>query len=161
MVEHALFAARVNKNVLVLRYGDVGLGKRRVVHLWLTWDDEPHAALMVMLGYVLLGHHDWRRAKIYVFAALPADRIEEAHQKFVGMLAAGRLPISPKNISFLPADSAEAFAGLVETHSSGADLVVRAISQRTLEETGVQALRRHDSLRAVLFVSASETVSIG
>jgi len=161
VVEHARFAALVDKNLLVLRYGEAGFGKRRVVHLWLTWDDEQHAALMVMLGYILLGHQDWRRAKIYVFAALPGDRVNEAHEKFVTMLTQGRLPISPKNITFLSVNSAEAFSGLVETHSSDADLVIRAISHETLAESGVEALRRHPNLPAVLFVSSSETVAIG
>jgi hypothetical protein len=96
-----------------------------------------------------------------VFAALPSDRIEEAQQKFVTMLTGGRLPISPKNISFLPVDSAEAFSGLVENHSAKADLVIRAVSQEALEQSGVAALRRHAGLQAVLFVSASETVVIG
>ena len=130
VLENARFAAIVGRSVLVLRHSEAGFGKRRTVHLWLTWDDEPHAALMVMLAYVLLGHRDWRHAKIHVFAALPSDRIDEAHARFLGMIAGGRLPISPKNIHFLPFDSEEEFHGAVEARSSEADLVLRALSVR-------------------------------
>ncbi|MBW2455475.1 MAG: amino acid permease [Deltaproteobacteria bacterium] len=160
VVEHGLFSANVDKNVLVLRHGDTGFGRRRTVHLWLTWDDERHAALMVMLGYILLGHQDWRGATIHVFAAVPSDRIEETHQRFSTMLADGRLPISPKNVRFLPVNSAEEFSGLVETHSANADLVVRSLRRQTLETSGVEALRRHQGVKAVLFVHSAEEVTI-
>jgi amino acid transporter len=158
--EDVRFSASVGKNVVVLRYGDTGFGRRRAVHLWLTWNDEPHAALMVMLGYILLGHRDWRRSKIHVFAALPSDRIEEWRGRFLRMIEQGRLPISPKNIRFLAVDSAERFQGLVESHSSEADLVLRALSHETLTESGSQALLRHPGLRTVLFVTSSQKVTI-
>jgi hypothetical protein len=160
VVENALFAATVGRSVLVLRHSEAGFGKRRTVHLWLTWDDEPHAALMVMLAYVLLGHYDWRRAKIHVFAALPSDSLDPVHARFLGMIADGRLPISPKNIHFLPFDSEQEFHGVVEERSSEADLVLRALSVEALQQTGAKALRRHPSLPAVLFVASAENVSI-
>jgi amino acid transporter len=160
VVENALFAATVGKSVLVLRHSDAGFGKRRTVHLWLTWDDGPHAALMVMLAYVLLGHHDWRRARIHVFAALPSDSIDAVHGRFLGMIANGRLPISPKNIHFLPFDSEQEFHGVIEERSSEADLVLCALSTEALQQAGAEALRRHPSLPAVLFVASSEDVSM-
>ncbi len=160
IVEQGLFSANVGKNVLVLRHGDAGFGRRRTLHLWLTWDDDAHAALMVMLGYILLGHQDWRGATIHVFAAVPSDRIEETDQRFSAMIADGRLPISPKNVRFLPVNSAEDFAGVVETNSANADLVVRSLRRATLESLGPDALRRHDGVKAVLFVHSAEKVII-
>ncbi len=160
VVEHGLFSANVGKNVLVLRHGDAGFGRRRTLHLWLTWDDDHHAALMVMIGYILLGHKDWRGATIHVFAAIPSDRIEEAHQRFSTMLADGRLPISSKNVRFLPVNSAEEFSGLVESHSANADLVVRSLRRATLESSGADALKRHSGVKGVLFVCSAEKVTI-
>jgi len=160
VVENALFAATVGKSVLVFRHSEAGFGKRRNVHVWLTWDDESHATLMVMLAYVLLGHRDWRHANIHVFAALPSERVDTSHAQFLDMIGDGRLPISPKNIHFMPFNSREDFHGVVEDRSSGADLVIRAARVEALREGGAAALQRHPSLPAVLFVTSSDGVSL-
>jgi hypothetical protein len=115
---------------------------------------------MVMLAYVLLGHHDWRHAKIHVFAALPSDRVDGSHAEFLEMIGDGRLPISPKNIHFLPVNSREDFHWMVEDRSSGADLVIRAARLEALQEEGTAVLQRHPRLPAVLFVTSADGVSL-
>jgi hypothetical protein len=159
-VENALFAASVGRSVLVLRHCEAGFGRRRNVHLWLTWDDGPHATLMVMLAYVLLGHRDWRHARIHVFAALPSDQVGTSHAQFLGLIGDGRLPISPKNIHFLPFNSREDFHGVIEDRSSGADLVIRAARVGALQKAGAEVLQRHPKLPAVLFVTSSDGVTL-
>jgi amino acid transporter len=159
-VDDALFALDVGKNVALLRHGQRRFGKRRAIHLWLTWDDEPHAAMMVMLAYVLLGDSDWRRAEVHVFAALPTEHIDEQRSKFLDMIAQGRLPISVQNIQFFPVDSFESFRGMVDETSGEADLVIRALSHHTLRELGAEALRRHPDLGDVLWVTGAEMIVI-
>jgi amino acid transporter len=161
LVDDALFAAQVGKNVLVLRHGEKPFGRKRTVHLWLTWDDDPHAALMLMTGYILLGHREWRRGKIYVFAALPSGRVESERQRFLQLMADGRLPVSEKNIEFIPVDSSDAFQTILEEKSADADLVVKAMSAESLAENRAALLRRHHQLQTVLFVSSAERITIG
>jgi len=161
IVDDILFAAEIGKNVLVLRHGHKPFGKRRTVHLWLTWDDEPHAALMLMLSYILLGHREWRRGKIHVFAALPSDRVQSERQRFLQLMAEGRLPVSEKNIEFIPVDSSEAFQSILEEKSATADLVVKAMSPESLAAERAAWLRRGSRLQTVLFVSSAERITIG
>ena len=160
IVHDVLFATEVGKNVLVLRHGEKPFGRRRTVHLWLTWDDEAHAALMLMLSYILLGHHDWRRGKIHVFAALPSDQVESERQRFLQLMAEGRLPVSEKNIEFIPVNSSDAFSSVLEEKSASADLVVKAMSAASLATEGAAWLRRNERLRTVLFVSGAEKITI-
>jgi len=154
------FAAAVRKNVLLLRHSNRSFGKRRQIHIWLTWDDDTNATLMVMLAYVLLGHRDWKRATVHVFAALPADRVTEERQRLLDLIAEGRLPISPANIRFFPVDSVEAFRGLVENLSAEADLVFKGATRQGVEEAGTGLLRRYPAVGDVLFVLGAEKVVI-
>lgn len=158
--ESARFAAEVGRSVLILRHSEVGFRQRRNVHLWLTWDDDRHAPLMVMLAYVLLGHDDWRHATVHVLAALPRDRVTVEQRRFVERIEGGRLPISRKNIAFIPVDSAETFREVIRTRSADADLVLRGLSHEALA-AGPDCLARDPSLPMVLFVLAAEEIELG
>ena len=155
-----LFAADVGKNVLVLRHGPRGFGRKRSIHLWLTNGDDRHAPLMVLLSYILLGHRAWRRATVFVFAALPSEEVKSQRKRFLTMIAEGRLPISHKNIQFIPIDSREAFQSAVEERSAQADLVIRGVSDQALRESATEALLRHQNLSTILLVCAAERVTI-
>ncbi len=160
VIDDALFCGAVGKNVVILRHGSEAFGRRRVVHLWLTWNDDPHASLMLMLSYILMGHRDWKRAKLYVFAALPSDRVVAERQRFLDLISNGRLPISRKNVEFIPTDSIEAFHQILEQRSGHADLVVRAISLASLREDS-RVLLRNEQLPTLLFVSSAEHIALG
>jgi hypothetical protein len=154
------YSALLRKNVLVLRHGDVHFGERRSIHIWLTNNDGPSANLMVLLAYIILGHPDWEQAEINVFAALPRMEVGEQREQFTELVASGRLPISEKNIRFLPVNDLESYRYLVERHSTSADLVIMGVSEESLSEQGASAFQRHPSLSDVLFVRASQDVQI-
>ena len=140
--------------------GGTIIKKRRTIHVWLTWHDKDNAELMVLLAYILLGHHDWRRAEIRVYAALPSDQVASQRRGFRELIAEGRLPIPERNIRFLASDSGESFDDLVAHESAEADLVVFGMTEARLTERGAELLARHPSLPHLLFVLARERISI-
>ena len=147
-------------NRLVLRHGDNFFGARKSIHVWLTWHDARNANLMILLAYILLGHQDWRRGEIKLFAAYPrrdvTDRSEELHE----MISEGRLLISEKNVLVIPADEGIDFQALVAARSDAADLVLTGFTAERLEQKGAQLFHRFPTVRDMLFVSAEETVLI-
>ena len=147
-------------NRLVLRHGDTFFGARKSIHVWLTWHDARNANLMILLAYILLGHQDWRKGEIRLFAAYPrgdaTDRGEEIHE----MISEGRLLISEKNVLVLPTDEGVDFQALVAARSGEADLVLTGFTAERLEQKGAQLLLRFPTIRDMLFVSAEETVLI-
>lgn len=145
---------------LVLRHGERFFGSRRDVHLWLTWHDHENASLMILLAYILLGHPDWARSEVRIFAAFPHADVEREHAKLVDLIETGRLPISVKNLRIIPTDDAVDFQQLVARRSSRADLVVLGFTRPRLEEKGVALFRRHPDLGETLFVSATERIAI-
>ncbi len=160
IMENCLFSDHARMNQIVLRHADMHFGQRREIHIWLTWNDSINANLMVLLSYILLGHPDWRGAEIRVFAALPSGEVDERRANFLNMIAEGRIPVAEKNIRFFSTNSAEDFDGLVEAHSSDADLVVMGFNRASLITKGKEVFTKHPDLADVLFVSASEDILI-
>jgi amino acid transporter len=158
--EASLMASAVKINSLVLRHGPHYFGQRHTIHVWLTWHDYRNANLMILLAYILLGHPDWDRAEIGIFAAFPRERVVEERRRLREMITSGRLPISEKNLRITPTDENIDFEELVESRSTDADLVIFGFTEARFRERGVELLRRHPALADVLFVSAEQRILI-
>ena len=160
VVGEAIFTCVTHKNVLILRHGDRRFGYKRSIHVWLTWHDEDNATLMVLRAYLVLGHPEWKKATISIFAALPPERVGEQRQRLQAMIAQGRLPISEKNIRFMPVEDGDAYRALVDSSSSAADFVIMGLTPERLRERGAEILMKHPELGDVLWVNAMEKVLI-
>ncbi len=160
IAEYVRFVSCTRMTQLVLRHGDNFFGTRKTVHLWLTWNDQDNANLMILLAYVLMGHPDWKDAEIRVFAALPVERISEQRALLESLIQDGRLPISPKNVRFLSVDNPEAYKKIVGRLSASADLVIFGFLLDSLEKRGAETFLNHPELRDVLFVYAPHQLTI-
>jgi len=160
IVSHCQFAASTRMTLLVLRHGDLHFGEHKTIHVWLTWNDQENANLMILLSYILLGHPDWKDAEIRVFVALPRDQVVEQKLEFERLISEGRLPVSEKNISFLPTNDVEAFRKLVVKNSADADLTVVGFDMQGLEERGAGVFTNHPDLNDVLFVHTPSEITM-
>ena len=159
LVKHCVFTASTKKTLLVLRHGEYHFGERDAIHIWLTWSDHMNANMMILLSYILLGHPTWHDASIQVFAALPKAQVSDVKQEFSRQQSQGRLPISDKNIEFIPTESASAFRAMVAKRSQFAALVVVGFGVDSLLERGADVFRNYPTLRDVLFVHTPEEIS--
>ncbi len=160
VVQLCTFSAATDKTLLVLRHGDYHFGERQRIHIWLTWNDAANANMMILLGYILVGHPDWEGASIEVFAALPQAQLEERRREFKKLIAEGRLPISEKNLRYIPTNDETSFRKLVATRSEFADLMVVGFDLHGINERGVDVFTNHSSPKDVLFVHAPERIAM-
>ena len=160
IVEQVRFVASTRMTQVVLRHGDTFFGERKAVHLWLTWNDEDNANLMILLSYVLLGHPDWADAEIRVFAALPSEHVAEQRARLEALIEEGRLPVSLKNVRFHSVGSVDAYRSLVRRHSASADLVVFGFTLESLAERGAGVFLSHPEQQEALFVYAPQQLTI-
>ena len=70
------FASVAGFNTCVLRSSDRHFGYRKHIHVWLTPGDYRNANLMILLAYIIIGHDEWRRAEIDLYAAIESDADE-------------------------------------------------------------------------------------
>ena len=154
------FAASTRMTLMVLRHGDLHFGEHKTIHVWLTWNDQENANLMILLSYILLGHPDWNDAEIRVFVALPRDQVDERRNEFEHLMTQGRLPVSEKNIRFLPTNNVEAFRRLVSRYSGSADLTVVGFDMEGLAERQDDVFLNHPDLGDVLFVHTPRQITM-
>jgi len=160
MIDEAVFASGALKNLMILRHGPRKFGKRKRIHIWLNWNDTENAPLMTLLAYILVGHKQWRDAEISVFAAFPADQVEQQRTQFESLMEAGRIQIRKQNVRFHSVNDGATYHALVESSSAEADLVIMGLTLEALAERGGYLMTRYPSFGEMLFVIASEHVEI-
>ena len=160
VAESCLFSASTKMTRLVLRHSDFYFGERKSIHIWLTWNDRENAYLMILFSYILLGHPDWADAEIKVFAAMPMNQLAERRREFQQFMSDGRIPVSEKNIRFLPIDDVEAYRERVSRLSANADLLVVGFDLEGLAKRREDTFKNHAMNKDVLFVNAHHELSI-
>lgn len=160
LIDGCNMAWAAGMDALVLRHGEHFFGARSRVHLWLTWHDYRNANLMILLAYILLGHPDWQRAELEIFAAFPREQIDEQRKRLYEMAQTGRIPANKRNLRIIPTDAGVGFDQLLAERSADADLVIRGFSDQKLREGGGAFFRRHPEIRDMLFVSARQLIDI-
>ncbi|MEW6752690.1 MAG: hypothetical protein AB1505_17155 [Candidatus Latescibacterota bacterium] len=153
-------AAATDMDMLVLRHGDRFFGGRSSIDIWLTWHDYRNAPLMLLLAYMLLGHPAWRRAEIRILAAVPEAEAAEEAARLGEMVASGRIPVSPRNLTVFPTAAEGSFDALVCEHSSHADLALFGFTPERLGARGVALFARHPERSDALFVCSRQEVRI-
>ena len=161
-LERAMHVASSSRfNVVVLRSSAFRFGYRSSIHVWLTPETLPNAAMMLMLAYIIVGHPEWRTAEIRVFACIGTDGDEREADQLAALVDQGRLPIGRQNVETLPVESQATIETEVEHRSSDADLVIAGISADQMrEENLTEALRSHRAANDIIFVHAVEEIVI-
>lgn len=160
-VQGVRLAAESKFNVLTLRSTNYRFGYRSSIHLWVTRENLANAPLMLLLAYIIVGHRDWRRAEIRLFACFNSGDAERETDRLSSLMTAGRLPISRQNVTSVDCADSETLEKEVSLRSSEADLVIAGMNVENTESDGFeQLLRRFDGANDVLFVHASEKVLI-
>ena len=157
----ARLAANSMFNVLILRSTKYRFGYRSSIHVWVTEESLGNAPMMLLLAYIIVGHPEWRRGEIQLFACFDSMDAERETNRLSMLMKEGRLPISAQNVTSVACSSGEALEEEVAHHSSQADLVIAGLVTENLEPDAVtQALRCYEGANDVLFVHSVERIAI-
>ena len=161
-LERAMGLAAASRfNVVVLRSSAFRFGYRSSIHVWLTPETLPNAAMMLMLAYIIVGHPEWRTAEIRVFACIGTDGDRQEADRLSALVEQGRLPIGRKNVETLPVASRSTIESEVEHRSSDADLVIAGIAADQMKDGSLtEVLRSHRAANDIVFVHAVEEIVI-
>ena len=148
-------------NVLILRSTKYRFGYRSSIHVWVTEENLMNAPMMLMLAYIVVGHPEWRRAEIQLFACFESEDAERETDRLSAWMREGRLPISEQNVTSVSCSNGEALEEEVSHYSSQADLVIAGVTAENLEpEVATQTLRCYAGANDVLFVHSIERIAI-
>jgi len=162
IIDGCHFAALVNFNICVLRSSGRHFGYKNRIHIWLTPGDYRNANLMILLAYIIMGHPEWKRGEVQLFAAFQEKKIDEEIQQLNALIDAGRIPISQKNVQKIPWNkSVKSYENLVSEHSDGADLVIMGFSLDKLTQEQGAFFKKFENIKEILFVRAGQKIVIG
>jgi solute carrier family 12 sodium/potassium/chloride transporter 2 len=143
-------------DICVLNHSIKGFGKKKELHVWITADDLINANLMILLAYIIIGHPDWKRGQIKIFALYWEEELEEKHNQLLELIKSGRLPISKKNINLIPLKEQSDLKKLITKKSACADLAIVGFQHDMVQENGVDAFCGYEDICNVLFVNSQK-----
>ncbi len=124
------------------------------IHIWIRSTDADNSNLMILLGFIILGHPDWRRSRINIFEISPADELGETTKRMKELVLTGRLPITEKNIQIIPEELNLSPKTIINNNSAEAGLTLIGFRGDHLRHSGTSIFTGYDKLGNVLFVNS-------
>jgi len=142
-------------DIYLLASCDRFFGYKREIHIWIGAPDHDNAGLMILMGYILSGHPEWKGCTIKIFAIYPETQREERENRLRRQIHAGRIPISQHNIQVLEVPEGQSFRKLVCETSHEADLVILGFHPSQVRRKDKGLLDGYDEIGDILFVSSN------
>jgi amino acid transporter len=148
-------------DVLILSISKRGFGYCRDIHIWIKPTEIENASMMVLLGYILIGHPDWERAQLRVFV-IAEDRDDDPEVRdLLDRIQEGRLPISHRNIEVVSRRRGVDTKAIIRERSRDADLTIMGLQNRLLKHDGMNYLDGYEEMGEILFVHAARQIALG
>ncbi len=125
-------ARRAGLDIAVLGCSDnLSESKDGGIHVWINDAEHPNTNFMILLGYIILTHPDWRRSHIKLLIPdLVGDRVN-MHKAISERISSGRLPITLANIEIVPHVEHQTLADLISDNSRDAALTIVGFDETT------------------------------
>ncbi len=154
IVENYSIIRSVNFDTVILGSTEKGFGYHDQIHIWITPTDYENANLMILLGYIILGHPEWHHCQISINAVVRKNQLEEQKDYLLGLTTSGRLPISSKNINLIIQEEGSNIKEIVCQRSSEADLILLGFRGESIKKKGEEVFQGYEGLGSILFVHA-------
>jgi hypothetical protein len=126
------------------------------IHVWIREHDEINTNFMILLGYIIMSHPDWKKSHIKIFLASIRKDFAKVKEDLEKRIAAGRLPITLANIEFVMLDENQSFSSVVKEHSPQAGLTIIGFHEGHIKHDPVNFFTDFKSTGDILFVNASQ-----
>ena len=141
-------------DLCILASSDKGFGYKKDIHVWIRQADYENANLMILLSYIILGHPDWKKGEIKIFATFPKEKLKEEEEHLIQLTSSGRLPISAKNIRVIAMEEGVNTKQLVNDISMDADLTLIGFHEGMIKsDQGIEMFEGYDKVGNILFVN--------
>ncbi len=160
IVENYQLVASADFDVCILGSSERSFGYCHEIHIWVTPTDYDNAGLMILLGYVILGHPDWKNGQMKLFAIFPEDEIKEQKEKMLSLIRSGRLPISAKNVELIIRKPGVKRRSIIQERSKDADLTVIGFVGQQIRHEKAEFFKGYEGVNNVLFVNSTQEIEL-
>ena len=154
VIDHLQLLKATNFDVCILRKSFRSFGDKSTIHIWISPQDYENSNLMILLGYILLGHPEWKEAEIKIFSVYDGENINEEREKLHTLIEEGRLPISPSNILLVKNNKNSRIRKIINRKSEDADLTIVGFKAILLKKQKEKLFEEYDKLGNILFVNS-------
>lgn len=128
--------------------------KNEEIHIWISSRDYENSNMMILLGYIIIGHPEWKNAQIKVFSIYPKDQFEEYKNQMFDFIESGRLPISPRNMKMVPHDESVSIKDIINERSVNSDLTIIGFRGELVKKQKLDIFEGYDKIGNILFVNS-------
>lgn len=160
VLENYRLLETTNFDICVLNTSYKSFGYKRDIHIWISIMDYENANLMILLGYIILGHPEWRRGQIKIFAMHTPNELDRKRMDLLDLIKSGRLPISPANVELIPADPEINPKQIISEKSLDADLTIIGFRNEMIKAEGIKIFTGYEDIGNILFVSSTQEKEI-
>jgi len=157
-------------NVNLVRAGNFDVGILAVsehfmrasngIHVWIREYDGKNTNFMILLGYIIMSHPDWKKSHLKIFVTSTKEDFKTVKDELEKRIAAGRLPITLTNIEFIMIDEDHSFSDVVATHSAQAALTIIGFHEDRIKHEPVKFFTNFNAIGDILFVNTSQPKEI-
>lgn len=149
-----------NYDICVLGGSNRGINYNEGIHIWVRRIDYKNLNLMLLLGYIILGHPEWKGSKIKVFKVRHKDQNDDSTDQIMELIDTGRLPISIKNIEIIELDDNTNLKSIIIEKSVKAGLTIIGYMSEQIKHEGEKLFLGFEEIGDVLFVNANSEITI-
>lgn len=139
-------------DVLILASSRRDIKYENGIHIWISSTDSSNANLMILLGFIISGHPDWKKADIKIFDICKPELEEQTKKNMEELVTSGRLPITSSNIEIIPRDPEVHLKELVNFKSYDAGIVIMGYREETIKKD--KMFTDYNQVGTILFVNS-------
>ncbi|MDH5608750.1 MAG: amino acid permease, partial [Cyclobacteriaceae bacterium] len=160
IIENMHLVKAADFDICVLASNEKGFGYQKEIHIWITQNDFENASLMILMGFVVMGHPDWKKAEIKIFAIYPKKDIQDKREKLLEQIREGRLPISPGNVELIEREDEVRSREVINERSADADLTIIGFRSEASKQLGAEAFSGYEKIGNILFINSNKEKEI-
>ena len=149
-----------NFDVCIFSTTEHRLRPKNGIHVWIREYDDMNSNFMILLGYILLAHPDWKDSQIKIFIVSNIKCDEEIKDNITKRINEGRLPITLTNIEIVELREGQIFSDAVKEHSKHAGLTLIGFQESIIKRDPVAYFSAFHDAGDILFVNTSEEKEI-
>ena len=133
---------------------------RNGIHVWIKNTDEKNTNLMILLGYIIMAHPDWKKSYIKIFNICTHGQSAGIKRELEELIAAGRLPITLNNIEIITLAEHQTLGDVVAEHSQHAGLTIIGFREDAIRHGHTEYFTKFAGIGDVLFVNSVQSKMI-
>jgi len=107
---------------------------------------------MILISFIILGHHDWKKAHIKIFNICSDDKSDKNMLLISELVKTGRLPITPQNINIILKEPGISTKSIIKKYSENEGHMLIGIREEMVKHEKEKLFEGYDDIGSILFV---------